>query len=242
MQAVILAAGLGTRMGEMIRDTPKPLLKIGEETILEHNLKALPQETDEVILVVGYLGEKIREKIGEKYVSTSPPTPPLARGGGKAREFKITYVEQKELKGTAHALWQCKDLLRNKFLVLMGDDFYDRGDLEKLVEYNLAILGWELKEDQSKEDRQAVIKIDEEGNLLDIIERQPATKGSLVNAGAYVLNTALFNYPMVPAGKPANEYGLPQTFMQMVKDGAKFSVVKAKRWHKVASPSDLKIT
>src|SRR3989344_4411739 len=114
MQAVILAAGLGTRMGNLTKNTPKPLLLTGGKTILERNLEALPDEIGEVVLVVGYLGGQIREKIGQSFA-------------GK----KITYVEQKELKGTGHALMQCKDALHGSFLVFYVDDLHDRADFSE---------------------------------------------------------------------------------------------------------------
>jgi len=60
MQAIILAAGRGTRMGELTNDLPKPLLKISGRPILEYTLANLPREIDEVILVIGYHGHKIK--------------------------------------------------------------------------------------------------------------------------------------------------------------------------------------
>src|SRR3989344_405602 len=107
MQAVILAAGLGTRMGALTRNTPKPLLKIQDRTLLEHNLTAMPDEIDEVVLVVGYLDDQIRNFVGKEFL-------------GK----KITYVHQEKLRGTGHALSMCKGVLQDRFLVMNGDDLY----------------------------------------------------------------------------------------------------------------------
>lgn len=222
MQAVILAAGLGTRMGELTKNTPKPLLKIQDKTLLEHSLSAMPQEIDEVVLVVGYLHEQIKNYIGREFL-------------GK----KITYVHQVELKGTAHALSLCKNVIHGRFLVIYGDDLYYAKDLQELVKYPLGVLVWKMQDDEFKNDRQAIVKVNQHGELDDIIERQPARKGALVNTGAYVLDERYFQYPLVSAGTPATEYGLPQTFLQMVKDGIKFSLVEAEWWHKVASPEDL---
>lgn len=214
---------MGTRMKELTSNTPKPLLKIGEKTLLEYKLENLPSEVDEVILVVGYLGDQIKSTFGGQYL-------------GK----KITYVEQKELKGTGHALSLCRPFLKGRFLVLMGDDLYAKEDLEKLVSYPLSILGCELKEDIPGGTR-AEIKFDEEGKVLEIDERAPARRGMLENAAAYVLDESYFDYPLRPADSTSKEFGLPQTMAQMVRDGKDVKIVKATRWKKVTAPEDLKI-
>ena len=211
-------------MGPLTKDTPKPLLKIGDQNLLERNLENLPPEIEEVVLVVGYLGEKIRKYFGNKWQGRP-----------------VRYVEQTELKGTAHALFICQHLLRDRFLVLMGDDLYSADDLRELSAKPLAVLVWEMKDDGAKDSRAGVMKVNERGELSDIVERQPTPKGTLVNCGAYVLNMDFFKYPLRSAGEPANEFGLPQTMLQMVQKGATFSVVKARWWHKVAAPEDLKI-
>ncbi len=221
MQAVILAAGMGTRMGELTKNTPKPLLKIQDLTLLEHNLRALPAEIDEVVLVVGYLAEQIKHQIGEEFM-------------GK----KVTYIYQIGLKGTGHALSLCKEALRDRFLVLMGDDLYGREDLVQLISRPLALLVQELK-NPGETDSYALVKTDREGKLLDILERQKASPGDLANCGAYVLDERYFELPLVLAGNKTQEYGLPQTMLQMVKEGAKFEIVKARWWHKVTDPEDL---
>ena len=222
MQAVILAAGLGTRMGELTKNKPKPLLTIENKTILEHTFAALPEEVTEVVLVVGYLKENIQKYIGDSHQ-------------GK----KVVYIEQKELKGTGHALANCKEVLHDKFIVLMGDDLYEKKDLEEMVKHPLSILVREIKED-STEDKYALAKLNGGGKLSDIIERQKAKTGDLANCGAYVLDTKYFDYPLVVAGNKTEEYGLPQTFMQMVRDGAQMDIVRATKWHNVTNPEDLK--
>jgi len=107
MQAVILAAGEGIRLRPLTLDKPKPLVKIDGKTLLEHNLDQLIGLIDEVILIIGYKGDMIKEYIGSEYQS-----------------MKIKYIEQKEQLGTGHALMQAKKLIKGKFLVLMSDDLY----------------------------------------------------------------------------------------------------------------------
>ena len=72
MQAVILAAGRGVRMGALTESTPKPMLQIKGRTLLEYKLAALPEEVDEVIIVVGYLGGMIQSHFGGEYNGNLP--------------------------------------------------------------------------------------------------------------------------------------------------------------------------
>ena len=64
MFTVILAAGKGTRMGDLAKETPKPMLRVLGKTLLEHKLEMLPESITDVIIVVGYLKDKITEVIG----------------------------------------------------------------------------------------------------------------------------------------------------------------------------------
>ncbi len=216
MQAVILAAGRGVRMGELTNDIPKPLLKISGKPIVEYTLFNLPEEISEIIFVIGYKGEMIRQQFGDEF-------------NGK----RISYVEQKELNGTAGALWLAKDILRDKFLVLMGDDLYHRDDLRKIIRHDLAILIKAINEPS----RFGVVETDKEGNLVRVVERPQNPKSNLVNTGAYVLNLKFFDYALVPVYN-GTEFGLPQTLAQMA-DKYKIKVERAEAWHPNTIGNDL---
>src|SRR5207253_6285801 len=93
-------------------DTPKPLLPIANKPILERTLEALARAgIRQIILVVGFRNEKIRDRLGK----------------GEAIGSEIRYVNQKTPKGTADALGTCSRELRGEdtFLVIYGDDYYD---------------------------------------------------------------------------------------------------------------------
>lgn len=216
MQAVILAAGRGKRMGELTEDIPKPLLKINGRPILEYTLASLPREIDEVILIVGYHGHKIKNHLGEKYNGRS-----------------LRYLWQMSLSGTGGAIFQIKKALRGKFLVLNGDDLYHAEDLRRMVKHDLAVLVKEFDEPS----RFGVIEMDDKGHLVQIVERPAGPKGNLVNTGGYVLNRSIFSYPLVPVYE-GKEFGLPQTLAQMA-DKHKIKVERAKFWHPNTSGDDL---
>lgn len=70
MRALILAAGLGQRMGELTRDTPKPLLKVGNHYLIEYAISNLKRAgITEIVINVFYYGEKIKDILGngERY-------------------------------------------------------------------------------------------------------------------------------------------------------------------------------
>lgn len=214
MQAVILAAGQGKRLRPLTYHIPKPMARIAGKNLLEHNIDKLPPEIDEIIFVVGHLGEQIINHFGNEY---------------KGRRIK--YVKQKDLLGTGHALHACKDILKDKFLVIMGDDIYSEDDIKKCLKYDLVMLASEVKGKFSG----GRIKLNKDGFLEDIVEGTHKRNSSLVNTGLYVVNDKFFDYKLVPLeGK--KEYGLPQTLIKMSKDYP-IKIEKATSWYQI---SDLK--
>jgi NDP-sugar pyrophosphorylase family protein len=98
MQCVILAAGNGKRLRPLTEDKPKQLVQVHGKPLIDYIVEALPSSIDELIIVVGYKGDMIREYCGTTFHGKS-----------------VQYVEQPVAEGTAKALWLCKDLLRGPF-------------------------------------------------------------------------------------------------------------------------------
>ncbi|NTW27001.1 MAG: nucleotidyltransferase family protein [Candidatus Moranbacteria bacterium] len=215
MQIVILAAGRGTHMSDLTNSVPKPMLEINGKPILAYKLEALPPEIDEVIFVIGYLGNQIQEYFGNFYA-------------GK----KISYVVQAELNGTGGAMQLVKDLVENDFLVMMGDDLYMQKDIVNLIKHNLAMLTCELENPSQF----GIVSVDESGKLLEIAERKNIIGFGLVNTGLYKLNKSFFDFALVPIGK--GEFGLPQTLATMT-DQYDVMIEKATNWFPIGNPTDL---
>ena len=104
----ILAGGLGTRLGDRVRDTPKPLLEIAGEPFLIHQLRLLAAHgAERVVLCVGYLGEQIVDRIGTSQFGIS-----------------IEYSQDgPELLGTLGAIRRASPMLAETFLILYGDTY-----------------------------------------------------------------------------------------------------------------------
>ena len=172
MQAVILAAGKGTRMLPLTETMPKPMLKVANKPILEHNLDQLTDLIEEVILIVGYKQEVIKDYFGNKY-----------------KGLKIKYVLQKEQKGTGHALKTASSELERDFIVLAGDDLYFKKDIKKALKKNPCVLVKEHREPKEF----GVIEI-ENNKVVKLEEKPKNPKSSLVNTGLYHLNKDIFEH------------------------------------------------
>lgn len=219
MQAVILAAGRGTRMGKLVDDTPKPMLMVAGKTLLEHKFDALPENVDEIILVVGYLADTIKGQYGDSY-------------NGK----KVFHVTQENIVGgTADALWQARALLKGRFLVMMGDDIYSKEDIEAIRVHDWAILVQRVS-DTAVGGR---IVSDADHNVTDIIEGNSGGEGA-VSANLFALDTRIFDFPQQPKAIGSSELGLPQTILAASKAAdIPFHVVEATKWIQITNADDI---
>jgi bifunctional UDP-N-acetylglucosamine pyrophosphorylase/glucosamine-1-phosphate N-acetyltransferase len=215
MLCVILAAGRGTRMGELTNDIPKPMVSVLGEPLLAHKIRMLPESIDEVILIVGYKKDIIIGYFGAEWEGRT-----------------ITYVEQTQLNGTAGAIHLVKDIVHGTFLVTMGDDLYHPDDIEKIMQHSLALLGYHIKNAASF----GIVTVNEKNNLVGVVERPHGFTEGLVNTGAYVLNADFFKYDLVKISE--TEYGLPQTLVVMSQDYP-VKVEVTKKWLPVGNPDDI---
>lgn len=199
---------------------PKPLISLGNKTLLEHKFDLFPTEITEIVLVIGYKGEMIREHFGSSY-NTIP----------------ITYVEDATLSGTAHALWHAQQVLSGRFLVMMGDDLYSAQAFQECARYDFSIA---CKKATPEEPGSRVI-LDTDGHPIEFIthekHRALTESGGLIFTGLYSLTTDIFRYEPVKM-KTKEEWGLPQTLMS-ARFEHPIKVVETDYWVSVNSPEEL---
>ncbi|MBU6323312.1 MAG: NTP transferase domain-containing protein [Patescibacteria group bacterium] len=215
MQAVILAAGEGKRMRPLTLTRPKPMVEVAGKPLLAHIIDALPPEIDEVILVIGYKREAIREYFGNEY-------------GGR----RITYVEQTEPLGTGHALHLARPHIRGRFLFMFADDLHGPEDLAEALRHPLAILATRHEDPK----RFGVIEVSEDGRLIGIEEKPAEPRSNLVSTGAMVLDERIFGYEL--ERHENGEYYLTSPLARLAEEHP-VMVVEQGFWVPLAYPEDV---
>jgi NDP-sugar pyrophosphorylase family protein len=216
MQAIILAAGEGKRLRPLTLDKPKPLVEVNGKPLLEHNLDNLVGFIEEVILIIGYKGEKIKEKYGDSY-----------------KGMKLKYVEQKEQLGTGHALLQAEDLVKGKFLVLNADDLFSKKDVENCLKHELCIVVKKVKNPE----RFGIVFL-ENNKLKSIIEKPKEFIGNLANTGFYVLHKDIFEEIKKVGKSERGEYELVGAITSLAQK-KEIKCTEAEYYIPIGYPEDL---
>jgi bifunctional UDP-N-acetylglucosamine pyrophosphorylase/glucosamine-1-phosphate N-acetyltransferase len=217
MQAIILAAGEGTRMRPLTWTKAKPLLEVAGKSLLERNLEQLGiAGCDSVVIVVGYKAEQIKQAFGDRYGT-----------------IKLSYVLQVEQKGTGHALLQAEGRAEERFIVLMGDDLYSAQDVKVCWNAGLSIAASEVKDPQ----RFGVLVVNG-GRIMDVVEKSAQPSSNLANTGLYCMDKRIFAALRSVKQSQRGEIELTDAVKAMAK-AVYIKVVKATGWKPVGYPWDL---
>ena len=216
MQAVILVAGKSTRTYPLTLTKPKPLLKVANKTILEHNLDSLNNLVDGVILIVGYKKNQIKKQFKNKY-----------------KNIKIKYVEQKQQLGTGHAASLAEPYIKDRFILMAGDDVYLKDDIKNCMNYQYSILTATNKNPQN-----FGVIIEKNGILTDFIEKPEKFLSDLINTSLYTFDRKIFQCLKQINKSKRNEYELPSA-VKLLSRSEKIHCVKSKQWLPIGYPWDL---
>ncbi|WP_258108294.1 nucleotidyltransferase family protein [Campylobacter lari] len=175
-EVVLMVGGLGSRLGELTKNTPKPMLKIGKKPILENIvLNFKEQGFKKFIFCVNYKKEVICDYFQE----------------GKSWGVEISYIKEKQKLGTAGALSLVKDM--KKSFIVMNGDILTKLDFDQLIQEHKkskAVMSVVLREFE-QQIPYGVVKIS--NNDIKDIEEKPIQK-FLVSAGIYVLEPEVLKY------------------------------------------------
>ncbi len=207
MDAIILAAGKGTRLRPHTNTIPKPLLPVQGRPILDWIIGAMPP-VERLVVVVNYLAEQI-----EDYLRTQT----------HVRNWAT--VRQAEPRGTGDALMSCKGTVTaDRVMVLNGDDLIGRADLAALAAVPMGILTHPV----DAPEHYGIVFPNADGSLKQIVEKPEGLPSpQLANIGGYVFPKGVFDLTLPLS--PRNEYEITDAVAQLAARGG-FRVVEASYW------------
>lgn len=215
MKAVILLAGLGTRLRPHTYSRPKPLVNVAGKPVLGHILDGMAEiQFDEIIFIVGYLGDQI-----EKYVTTQYP------------HIHARFVVQEEMRGQAHAIHLAKEYIDQEVLIIFGDTIWET-DWTRLqrVESDGLIYCHEVPDPR----RFGVVTL-ENGFVTRFVEKPQTPISNLAVVGVYYFKAwqkimqAIEDVITLDI-QTKGEYYLADAMQRMIEQGAKLEAERISVW------------
>ena len=217
IDAVIMAGGKGQRLLPLTKDTPKPMLKVGEKPIIEHNLDRLALfGIDDFWISVNYLGEQIESYFGD----------------GATKNVHISYVRENKPLGTIGAVSQIQDF-KHEYVLITNSDLLTNLDYEHFFldflaqDADMAVVTIPYQVNIPY----AVLETDE-GRVLNFKEKPTYTYYS--NGGIYLVKRSLFEH------LPNEEFfNATDLIDELIKQGKKvYSYPLMGYWLDIGSPAD----
>lgn len=217
MQTVILAAGEGTRMRPLTETVPKPMLPVADRPLCAHTADAAVEAgASELVFVVGYEADAVREYFGEAY-----------------RGVSVTYAVQDEQLGTAHAVEAASEHLDGEFVVMNGDDLYDTGAVEALFEAGPAIGAYEVENPRPY----GVLSLDGD-EVTSVVEKPERPPSNRVNVGLYRFPEEAIGWLSEVEMSERGEYEITDVVERLVAERT-VEAVPVRRWLGVGRPWEL---
>ena len=196
-----MAAGEGRRCRPLTQTRSKVMLPVGNRPFMEHVISALAANgIRDLYIVVGYQKERVMDYFED----------------GLDFGVKITYLEQNELLGTAHALRKAEIHVNEEFLVVNGDNLIDARAVEELISASgenviLAAI-------RRHSGDYGVLMVEQE-RVTAIIEKPGRPCSGILNTGAYKFSPAIFEDLRHTPISERGSYELTETISQMIADG-----------------------
>jgi len=225
MQVVILAGGLGTRLWPMTKSIPKPMVPVGGEPYLSHQLRFLRgQGYSDVVILTGYLGEQIEDYFGD----------------GSAVGMRIRYSREPGPLGTGGALRNASALLADAFLLIYGDSFLpiEYSILERRLAETQATAVVALFEDRNGETGVvANVDTDESGFVTRYEKNAAGSSHRFIDAGVLALRAEAIQ--LIPAGEKSSLE--EQIFPRLIEERSLAAVTTEQRFYDIGTPERLSV-
>ena len=183
LMGVVLAAGKGTRMRPFSEHWPKPILPVLGKPLVAYQLEMMAAlGIRRVVVVIGHLGHQVVRALGD----------------GSAFGVEISYVEQDETLGIAHAVSRLEQHVDRAFFLFLGDIFFDTENLGSMIDRfragNLGgVLACRRESDLEAIKRNFVVLADERGVVHRVVEKPRHPRTDLKGCGIYLFDLSFFD-------------------------------------------------
>jgi glucose-1-phosphate thymidylyltransferase len=223
MRAIIPVAGVGSRLRPHTYTVPKVLLNVAGKPIIGHIMdKIIAAGFDSATIVVGYLGDLIKEYITSNY------------------KIKVDFVEQEERLGLGHAIYLSRHTIsKDPILIILGDTVFDV-DLGAMICSEYSTIGVKEVEDP----RRFGVAETRNGFITKLVEKPENPTSNLAIVGLYYIKhpDVLLDClkEMIKRDvRTKNEYQLTDGLQLMIERGEKLTTFGVEGWYDCGKPETL---
>ncbi len=235
LQAVILAAGMGKRLGKYTKEVTKGMVRVVGKTLLEHALDSLVEKVDRVILVVGYKAEKVKEFLGNSY-----------------KGLTISYIDNPHYETTnnIYSLWlAAEEMKKDDTLLLESDVIFEREVVERLVKSDGEAVAVVHKFEDWMDG--TVVLLDDYGNITSFLDKSAIVWENSANyyktVNIYKFSKEFFSkyyFPFLKAYVESSGYSSYYEIVLSLIAGLKNIKIKpliidGLKWYEIDTPEDL---
>jgi glucose-1-phosphate thymidylyltransferase len=223
MRAIIPVAGVGSRLRPHTFTVPKVLLNVAGKPIIGHILdKIIEAGFDEATIIIGYLGEMIKEYVLANY------------------KIKFDFVEQEERLGLGHAIYISRHTFsRSPILIILGDTIFDV-DLKLMIKNKQTQIGVKSVDDP----RRFGVAETTDGQITHLVEKPEAPKSNLAIVGLYYITQPqllvdCLNGMIQNNIRTKGEFQLTDALQMMIEHGEKMKTFSIEGWFDCGKPETL---
>ncbi|MBN1397914.1 MAG: NTP transferase domain-containing protein [Bacteroidetes bacterium] len=223
MRAIIPVAGIGSRLRPHTFTVPKVLLNVAGKPIIGHILdKIVEAGCNEATIVIGYLGDMIKEYVHKNY------------------KIKVDFVEQEERLGLGHAIYISKYTFSDEpILIILGDTIFDV-DLKSMIQNKQTQIGVKPVEDPR---RFGVAEVNN-GWITKLVEKPEIPKSNLAIVGLYYITNPKILVSSLEKMiqnniQTKNEYQLTDALQIMIEQKEKIGAFPVEGWFDCGKPETL---
>ncbi|GIV34041.1 MAG: glucose-1-phosphate thymidylyltransferase [Chitinophagales bacterium] len=218
MKVIIPVAGAGTKLRPLTYTQPKALIPVAGKRILDFIMdQLLDLNLNEFVFVIGYLGEKIKQHVENRYP-----------------HVKASYAVQSDRLGVGHAIWTAREFVKpdEEVLIVLGDTIV-KTDLAEVLKSPRSTLGVKKVDDPRDF---GVVEFDQNGKIVALIEKPRFPKSNMALVGVYKIKESRLLFEcldqLITQGiREGEEINLTDAIMMMLRKGVEFDSFRVDDWY-----------